>query len=187
MDNHLTLSGKVHCGCCMCPIELWKPSIRNYKGDECELYESFLSLVEDGMTPAQLTTEALLELPKEFSDIEDIVALVDELVDIAIECGLIRVLPSSTPVQENEVEKMKAIAQLAITDNVQQFGRVFTHVAASATIGCMISHETLSTEEIIDCVRFTLELVNALYHDESIPYETSMARLIAGKKKKAKR
>jgi len=78
-----------HCSFCQCPKELWKPSIKNYKGDECQLYESFSSLIEDDMTPDELTTITMTELPKEYSDIEDITALTKELVDIAIECQLI--------------------------------------------------------------------------------------------------
>lgn len=78
-----------HCGCCMCPKEEWKPSIKNYQGDECQLYESFSSLIEDWMTPEELTRLTIAELPKEYSDIEDIVALAKELVDIAIECGVL--------------------------------------------------------------------------------------------------
>ena len=83
------LNGEVHCQCCQGPKELWKRSMKNYKGDECELAESFFSLVEDWMTPEILTKVAIEELPKEYDDIEDILALAKELVDIAIECGLI--------------------------------------------------------------------------------------------------
>jgi len=78
-----------HCECCMCPKELWKRSIKNYQGDECQLYESFSSLIKDWMTPEELTKIAITELPKEYSDIEDIVALAKELVDIAIACGFL--------------------------------------------------------------------------------------------------
>jgi len=83
------LSGEVHCQCCMCPKEIWKPSIKNYQGDECELYDSFSSLIEDDMTPEELTVITITELPKEYPDIEDINALTKELVGIAIECGFI--------------------------------------------------------------------------------------------------
>lgn len=78
-----------HCECCMCPKELWKPSIKNYNGDECQLYESYSSLIEDGMTPEELTQLTIAELPKEYSDIEDIAALAKELVNIAVEIGVL--------------------------------------------------------------------------------------------------
>ncbi len=90
MIDHIKLSGEVHCQCCMCPIEIWVPVLKNYKGDECELSEHFMSLAEDWMTPEDLVKVAKTELPKEYSDIEDLDALVKELVEIAIECGLIR-------------------------------------------------------------------------------------------------
>jgi len=77
----------------MCPKELWKPTIKNYKGDECELVESFFSLVEGWMTPDDLAKVTTTELPKEYSDIEDIAALTKELVEIAIECQLIITQP----------------------------------------------------------------------------------------------
>lgn len=78
-----------HCQYCMCPKEIWKPCVNSYQGDECHLYDSFLSLIEDGMTIETLTELAIEELPKEFSDIEDIGELVKELVDVAIDCGVL--------------------------------------------------------------------------------------------------
>ena len=87
--TNIPLSGEVHCGYCICPKEIWKPSIKNYQGNECQLVEFFLSLVEDWMTPEELTKVTIAELSKEYSDIEDIEALAKELVDVAIECGLI--------------------------------------------------------------------------------------------------
>lgn len=78
-----------HCDYCMCPKSIWKKSIKSYSGDECQLYDSFSSLIEDGITPEELTKITITELPKEYPDIENIVALAKELVDIAIDCGVI--------------------------------------------------------------------------------------------------
>jgi len=41
------------------------------------------------MTAEDLTAVVIAELPKEYSDIKDITALAKELVDIAIECGVL--------------------------------------------------------------------------------------------------
>ena len=78
-----------HCSFCQCPKEVWKPCIANYQGDECQLYDSFSSLIEDWMTAEDLTAVVIAELPKEYSDIKDITALAKELVVIAIECGVL--------------------------------------------------------------------------------------------------
>ena len=78
-----------HCESCVCPKELWKKSMTTYQGDECALYESFLSLIEDWMTAEDLMKIAIEELPKEFTDIEDLNATVKELVEIVVECGVI--------------------------------------------------------------------------------------------------
>jgi hypothetical protein len=88
--DYLNLSGEHHCEYCHCPKEIWKPTIKNYQGDECQLIDTFFSLVEDWMTPEELTEVTMTELPKEYLDIENIEALAKELVEIAIECGLIR-------------------------------------------------------------------------------------------------
>ncbi|SHH87178.1 hypothetical protein [Desulfosporosinus lacus] len=78
-----------HCECCMCPKDIWTRSLTTYNGDECQLYESFLSLLEDWMTAKDLSKVAIEELPKEYSDIYDIVATVKEMVDIVVDCGVI--------------------------------------------------------------------------------------------------
>ena len=80
---------EVHCECCLCPKEIWEPTLKTYQGDECQLFESFSSLIEDEMTTEELTELALVELPKEFPDIPDIVATVKELVEIANDCGIL--------------------------------------------------------------------------------------------------
>ena len=91
-------SSKVHCECCLCPKEIWKPFLTTYHGGQCELYESFSALIGDEMSAEELTELALVELPKEFPDIPDIVATVKELVEIANDCGILcePSLPSST-------------------------------------------------------------------------------------------
>lgn len=85
------LSGENHCEYCECPKELWYKALKTYNGDECQLYESFSSLIEDEMTAEELTELALVELPKEFPDIPDIVATIKELVEIVAECGVLGV------------------------------------------------------------------------------------------------
>ena len=78
-----------HCEYCHCPKELWSRTLTTYNGDECRLYDSFLSLVQDGMTPEELAKVAYAELPKEFPDITDISATVAELVQIVVDCGVV--------------------------------------------------------------------------------------------------
>ena len=68
----------------------WQPTLKTYQGNECQLYESFSALIGDEMTAAELTELALVELPKEFSNIPDIVATVEELVEIANDYGMLR-------------------------------------------------------------------------------------------------
>ncbi|GAB6170966.1 hypothetical protein JCM15765_04440 [Paradesulfitobacterium aromaticivorans] len=79
-----------HCEYCQFPKDLWSPALKTYHGDECKLYDSFSSLIEDGITPQELTMVAQVELPKEFSNIPDIDMTVKELVQIVIDCGVIR-------------------------------------------------------------------------------------------------
>lgn len=78
-----------HCGICLCPEEVWSKTLTTYNGVECRLYESFLSLIEDGITSEELIKVTIEKLPKEFSDIEDIDATVKELVKIVIDCGVL--------------------------------------------------------------------------------------------------
>ena len=94
------LSGKTHCEYCMCPIEVWndeEPLFKTYSGDGCKLFDEFSSLIEYSMTAAELAELAIIELPKEFSDIEDISATVKELMDIILDCGVLDDPYPSTP------------------------------------------------------------------------------------------
>lgn len=85
---------ELHCEYCQCPKDIWEKALITYDGDECKLYDSFLDLVNsdfpNDLTPQQVTDIAKRELPKEFSDITDIDATVKELVDIVINCGVIK-------------------------------------------------------------------------------------------------
>ena len=84
-------ASELHCEYCMCPKDIWKKALVTYDGDECKLYASFLDLIGlDDLTPQQLTNIAKQELPKEFPDITNINATVRELVDIVIDCGVIK-------------------------------------------------------------------------------------------------
>jgi len=78
-----------HCGCCMCPKDEWKKCLKTYDGDECQLYEAFSSLIEDGMSVEELANLALEELPKEFSDLLNPVETIKEMMAIVVECGVI--------------------------------------------------------------------------------------------------
>jgi len=78
-----------HCGCCMCPKDEWKKCLKTYDGDECVLYESFISLIKDGMSAEELTKLALAEMPKEFPDLLNPIETVKEIIDIVVECGVI--------------------------------------------------------------------------------------------------
>ncbi len=78
-----------HCEYCCCPKELWKKCLKTYDGDECKLYDSFISLIEDGMTTEELANLALEELPKEFSDLLNPVETIKEMIEVTIECGVI--------------------------------------------------------------------------------------------------
>ena len=85
----MKLSGETHCQYCDCPKEIWTKSLTTYDGDECKLFESFLSLAEFKLSAAELIEIATMELPKEFPDITDIDATVKELMDIILECGVL--------------------------------------------------------------------------------------------------
>jgi len=188
--NQIPLSGETHCTHCECPKEIWAKSLTTYQGDECQLFESFLSLAEFKLSAAELTEIATRELSKEFPDIADIDATVKELMGIILECG---VLDNPYPEKDN-LERIKQCAALAIEDNTRQFGRGFAHSATTATIGYLISGmenlidevRPLKPEEILECIKFALEHLGALVKDETIPWETTTSRLIAGRKKKRK-
>lgn len=81
-----------HCELCRCPKEIWNKVLKTYQGDECELYDSFSSLIEDGMTAEKLTQLALTELPKEFPHLLNPEETIEEMVEITIECGVIEKL-----------------------------------------------------------------------------------------------
>lgn len=83
------LSGETHCQYCNCPKELWTKSLKTYEGDECKLYESFLSLAEFKLSAKELIEIAKKELPKEFPDITDLDATIKELMDIILACGIL--------------------------------------------------------------------------------------------------
>lgn len=78
-----------YCGYCQYPKEIWEPALKTYQGDECHLYESFSSLIEDEMTAEELTELALVELPKEFPDLLNPSETIKEMVEIALECGVV--------------------------------------------------------------------------------------------------
>ena len=85
----MKLSGENHCEYCECPKEIWTKSLTAYQGDECKLYDSFLSLAEFKLSAAELIEIATKELPKEFSDITDLDATAKELMDIILEFGIL--------------------------------------------------------------------------------------------------
>ena len=93
------------------------------------------------------------------------------------------------------LERIKQCAALAIEDNTRQFGRAFAHAATTATIGYLVSGAeniisevgALNPEEIVECIKFALEHLNEIVRDESIPMETTTARFVAGNRKRVKK
>lgn len=82
---------KVQCEECLCPKEEPKPLLRTYQGDQCALSEAFGYLLDgEEMTAETLTALALAKLPKDFPDIPDIAATVEELVELANDYGMLR-------------------------------------------------------------------------------------------------
>jgi len=78
-----------HCEYCQCPKGEWKKCLKTYDGNECVLHQSFISLIEDGMTAEELTKLALVELPKEFADLLSPIETVKEMVEIVVSCEVI--------------------------------------------------------------------------------------------------
>jgi len=78
-----------HCEYCQCPKDVWKKCLKTYDGDECVLYESFISLIEDGISAEEITKLALVELPKEFPDLLNPIETIKEMIDIVVECGVL--------------------------------------------------------------------------------------------------
>lgn len=86
-------TGEVHCQYCMCPIEVWKHSMKTYDGDECKLYDDFSNVIwelEESIKP--FNNHAILEkcrnaFEKEYTDITDFEACINEMIGINVEEG----------------------------------------------------------------------------------------------------
>lgn len=78
----------VHCQYCMCPVEVWKPSLKTYNGDGCKLYDDFsnvISELEDARKPfnnQDILDKCQTDFEKEYTDISDFEAAVNEMIEI---------------------------------------------------------------------------------------------------------
>jgi hypothetical protein len=88
------LSGEVHCQYCQCPKEIWKPSMKTYKGDECKLYDDFTNAVyelEKAVKPfnnLDIINKCRTDFEADYSDIADFEATVNEMIEINIDLGV---------------------------------------------------------------------------------------------------
>lgn len=86
--------GEIHCEYCQCPIEIQKTSMKTYKGDECRLYDAFLDIIYEfgkGIKPfnnKDIINMCSSNFNKDFNDIENLEATVNEMIDINIDLGV---------------------------------------------------------------------------------------------------
>ncbi len=85
---------EVHCEYCMCPKDIWKPSMKTYAGDECKLYDDFMNVIrelEQDLKPfnnQDILEKCKADFEKEYSDIADFEATVNEMITINLELGV---------------------------------------------------------------------------------------------------
>jgi len=85
--------GEVHCQYCMCPIEVWKHSMKTYDGDECELYDDFSSVIwemEEAIKPfsnKDIIKKCQKNFESKYNDIKDFEASIYEMIEIIIDTG----------------------------------------------------------------------------------------------------
>lgn len=85
---------EVHCEYCQCPKEVWKGgSFKTYQGDECKLYYDFTNVIselEDTGKPfgnQDILDKCRTDFEKEYTDIQDFEATVNEMILINFEEG----------------------------------------------------------------------------------------------------
>ena len=90
----MTIDGvDVHCQYCMCPVKVWKHSMKNYEGDECKLYDDFsavISELEDTGKPfgnQDILESCRNDFEHEYTDIQDFEAIVNEMILINVSEG----------------------------------------------------------------------------------------------------
>lgn len=72
----------------MCPVEVWKPSLKTYHGDECRLYSEFCDVIdrlESAIKPfgnQDIISGCRIGFETDFNDIEDFEATINELICI---------------------------------------------------------------------------------------------------------
>lgn len=85
---------EVHCEYCMCPKEVWKPSMKTYSGDECRLYDDFGNVIwdlEKAIKPfnnRDIINKCWTDFEANYSDIEDFESTVNEMIEINIDLGV---------------------------------------------------------------------------------------------------
>ena len=91
---------ETHCEYCMCPKEIFTDNnLKTYSGDRCKLYYYFSEVIDEfeskiiPFTAKDIYKKCETELTKHITDIPDLKATVDELLEINdIELG---VMPSN--------------------------------------------------------------------------------------------
>ncbi len=84
----------VHCQYCMCPVKVWKHSMKSYDGDECKLYDDFTNVIwelEEAVKPfnnQDILDKCRSDFEKEYTDIVDFEACVNEMIEINIDLGV---------------------------------------------------------------------------------------------------
>lgn len=86
--DRINLSGEVHCEYCQCPVEIWKPDLKTYKGDECKLYAAFYVVIDDledakkPFTNDDIMAKCRTNFEGKYTDIEDFEATINEMINI---------------------------------------------------------------------------------------------------------
>lgn len=84
----------VHCQFCMCPVEVWKHSMETYEGDECKLYDDFLTIIwemEKAIKPfsnSDIIKRCKEVFERKYNDIKDVEATIYEMIEINIDLGV---------------------------------------------------------------------------------------------------
>lgn len=86
---------EVHCQYCMCPKEAWKGgNFKTYHGDECKLYSDFSDVISDleyaekPFNNYDILKKCREDFAEEYNDITDFEAIINEMINIYIELGV---------------------------------------------------------------------------------------------------
>jgi len=78
----------VHCQYCMCPVEVWKPCLKTYGGDECKLYDDFSNVIWEFEKVAKpfnnqdILNKCHSDFEKEYGDIPSFDDSIMEMIEI---------------------------------------------------------------------------------------------------------